>query len=121
MGERTLTASRPHGGSLPSLLPLWEKVAVGGLRPPFFNRTPMLRIGYAKSVPDEGLRRSPIDRNPSPVSNFATLIRATLSHKGRGKKKEKKRAALRPPLVAQWREVNARRAPWFPRRGPRHR
>ena len=49
-----------------SLLPLWEKVAIGGLRPPFFNRTPMLRIGYAKSVPDEGLWL--IDRpDPSPV------------------------------------------------------
>src|SRR6266849_2426776 len=79
-----------------SLLPLWEKVAVGGPQPPFFSRTPMLRIGYAKSAPDEGLRRTPIDRNPSPVSNFAEfiigrrfaptrwLIRATLSHKGRG-------------------------------------
>jgi hypothetical protein len=43
----------------------------------------MLCIGYAKSVPDEGLRRSPIDPNPSSVSNFATLIRATFSHKGR--------------------------------------
>src|SRR5712671_1009577 len=85
MGERTLTASRPHGGSLPSLLPLWEKVAVGGLRPPFFNRTPMLCIGHAKSVPDEGLRS--ID-SPRPLTRreFAALIRATLSHKGRGKK-----------------------------------
>src|SRR5258708_24746632 len=32
-----------------SPLPLWEKVAIGGLRPPFFlSRTPMLCIGYAK-------------------------------------------------------------------------
>ena len=32
-----------------SRLPLWEKVAIGGLRPPFFlSRTPMLCIGYAK-------------------------------------------------------------------------
>ncbi len=37
-----------------SLLPLWEKVAIGGLRAPSFKRTPMLCIGYAKSVPDEG-------------------------------------------------------------------
>src|SRR5260221_14712120 len=42
------------GEALLFLLPLWEKVAVGGLRPPFFNRTPMLCIGYAKSAPDEG-------------------------------------------------------------------
>jgi hypothetical protein len=71
---------------------LWEKVAVGGLRPPFFNRTPMRCIGYAKSVPDEGSLSA--ERNPSPV--FAEFIigrrsaptrwRATLSHKGRGKK-----------------------------------
>src|SRR5229473_8253795 len=80
MGERTLTASRPHGGSLPSLLPLWEKVAVGGLWPPFFNRTPMLCIGYAKSVPDEGLR--PIDRlRPLTVSHLRC---EPPSHKGRG-------------------------------------
>ncbi|OIQ63802.1 hypothetical protein GALL_546550 [mine drainage metagenome] len=26
-----------------------------------------------------------IDRDPSPVANFASLVRATLSHKGRGK------------------------------------
>jgi hypothetical protein len=46
------------------LLPLWEKVAIGGLRPPFFNRTPMLCIGYANSVPDEWyLSRG---ENPSP-------------------------------------------------------
>jgi hypothetical protein len=37
------------------LLPLWEKVAVGGLRPPFFDRTPMRCIGYAKFVADEGV------------------------------------------------------------------
>jgi hypothetical protein len=61
----------------------------------------MLCIGYAKSVPDEGLRRLPIDRNPSPVSNFGTLIRTTLSHKGRGKKKEKQKGRPRGrPLVA---------------------
>jgi hypothetical protein len=35
------------------LLPLWEKVAIGGLRPPFFSRPPMPCIGYAQSVPDE--------------------------------------------------------------------
>jgi hypothetical protein len=33
---------------------LWEKLAVGGLGPPFFNGTPMLCIGYAKAAPDEG-------------------------------------------------------------------
>src|SRR6266700_7250725 len=43
-----------------STLPLWERVAVGGLRPPFSSRTPMLCIGYAKSVTGDGLR--PIDR-----------------------------------------------------------
>src|SRR5260370_24514109 len=46
------------------LLPLWEKVAIGGLWPPSFNWTPMLRIGYAKSVPDEGSLSA--ERNPSP-------------------------------------------------------
>src|ERR1700736_2797791 len=52
------------------LLPLWEKVAVGGLRPPFFfNRTPMRCTGYAKSVPDEGSLSAEI--NPSP--GFASL------------------------------------------------
>jgi len=72
------------GSVLTSLLPLWEKVAVGGLRPPFFNRTPMLCIGHAKSVPDEGLRS--ID-SPRPLTRreFAALIRATLSHKGEEK------------------------------------
>jgi hypothetical protein len=34
------------------LLPLWEKVATGGLRPPS-SKTPMLCIGYAKSATDE--------------------------------------------------------------------
>jgi len=55
---------------LSSLLPLWEKVATGGLRPPFFNGTPMLCIGYAKSVPDEGSASA--ERDPSPV--FAEFI-----------------------------------------------
>ena len=36
----------------------------------------MLRVGYAKSVPDEESRRA--ERDPSP------LREATLSHKGRG-------------------------------------
>jgi hypothetical protein len=42
--------------SLFFLLPLQEKVAIGGLRPavPFSFSTPMLCIGYALSVPDEG-------------------------------------------------------------------
>jgi hypothetical protein len=46
-------------------------------------RTPMLCIGYAKSVPDEGLRSIDV---PEPLTRleFAALIRATLSHKGRG-------------------------------------
>jgi len=38
----------------PFLLPLWEKVAIGGLQPPFFSRTPMPCIGCAQSVPGEG-------------------------------------------------------------------
>jgi hypothetical protein len=38
-------ALREAAGTRP-LLPLREKVAVGGLRPPSI-RTPMLRIGYA--------------------------------------------------------------------------
>src|SRR5260221_2151465 len=60
------------GEAVLCLLPLWEKVAVGGLRPPFFNRTPMLCIGYAKSVPDEGSLS--IDR-PKPLIRlrFATF------------------------------------------------
>jgi hypothetical protein len=43
----------------------------------------MLCIGYAKSVPDEGLRSIDV---PEPLTRleFAALIRATLSHKGRG-------------------------------------
>src|SRR5262245_12867726 len=40
-------------GRLFFLLPLWEKVAIGGLRPPFLG-TPMLCIGYANSATDEG-------------------------------------------------------------------
>jgi hypothetical protein len=40
----------------------------------------MLGIGYAKSVTDEG---SP-SANPLTRLEFAALIRATLSHKGRG-------------------------------------
>jgi len=43
----------------------------------------MLSIGYAKSVPDEGLQ---IIDSPEPLTRleFAALIQATLSHKGRG-------------------------------------
>jgi hypothetical protein len=59
---------------------LWEKVAIGGLRPPFFDRTPMLRIGYAQSATDEGFASA--ERTPHPPS----LREGTLSHKGRGKK-----------------------------------
>jgi len=68
-----------------SLLPLWEKVAIGGLWPPFFNRTPMPCIGYAKSVPDEGSasagakRVYRAEKDPSHLS-----MRSDLSHKGRG-------------------------------------
>jgi len=39
--------------NISSNAPLWEKVAIGGPRPQFL-RTPMLRIGYAKSATDEG-------------------------------------------------------------------
>jgi hypothetical protein len=45
---------------------LWEKVAIGGFRPPFFNMTPMLCIGYAKSASDEGF--ASVERDPSPGS-----------------------------------------------------
>src|SRR5258707_4619525 len=62
------------------LLPLWEKVAVGGLWPPFFNWTPMLCIGYAQSATDEGF--SPWRQTPHPSAMLR--IAATLSHKGRG-------------------------------------
>jgi hypothetical protein len=38
-----------------SLLPLWEKVAIGGLQPPFFdmNADASPRL-WRRSVPDEG-------------------------------------------------------------------
>jgi len=72
-------------GELSFLLPLWEKVAIGGLRLPFFSRTPMPCIGYAQSVPDEGSLSadegfSSAERDPSPGSQE----RSDLSHKGRG-------------------------------------
>src|SRR6266852_5867514 len=70
------------GEADPSLLSLWEKVAIGGLRPPSFKRTPMLCIGYAKSVPDEGLR--PIGRKrPLTRLRFAKPPSPT---RGEGKK-----------------------------------
>src|ERR1700704_4461309 len=47
--------------------PLVGEGGVGGLRPPFLSRTPMLCIGYAKSVPDEGFRS--IDR-PRPLTRL---------------------------------------------------
>jgi len=47
--------------------PLVGEGGVGGLRPPFLSRTPMLCIGYAKSVPDEGFRS--IDR-PEPLTRL---------------------------------------------------
>src|SRR6267378_101892 len=53
----------------------------------------MLCIGYAKSVPDEGLGLS-TDRNPSPVSHLA--MRAILSHKGRGEVSVAPRARSHP-------------------------
>jgi hypothetical protein len=56
------------------LLPLWEKVPTGGLRPPFF-RTPMLCIGYGAAKADEGALSAETD--PSPVSNELPLIRST--------------------------------------------
>ena len=49
-----------------SLLPMWEKVAIGGLRPPFFHRTPMLCIAYASSATDEGSASA--ERTPHPPS-----------------------------------------------------
>jgi hypothetical protein len=57
---------------------LWEKVAIGGLWPPFLIRTPMLCIGYAKSATVEGSVSA--ERTPHPAS----LREATLSQKGRG-------------------------------------
>jgi len=70
---------------LRSLLPLWEKVAIGGLQPPFFSRTPTPCIGYAQSVPDEGSFSadegfSSAEKDPSPGSQE----RSDLSHNGRG-------------------------------------
>src|SRR5258705_4002706 len=82
------------GSVLTSLLPLWEKVAVGGLRPPFFNRTPMLCIGYAKSAPDEGVR--PIDRKRPLTRPRRLASRPPFSHKGRG---EECTASLACPLT----------------------
>jgi hypothetical protein len=67
---------------LSSLLPLWEKVAIGGLSPPFFNSTPMLCIGYAKSVPDEGFTIYRRARTPHPSATLR--VASTLSHKGTG-------------------------------------
>jgi len=57
------------------LLPLWEKVAIGGLRPPFF-KTPMLRIGYAKSATDEGSLsasgKGSLSRGDRPLTRIAS-------------------------------------------------
>jgi hypothetical protein len=63
-------AKKVHWGRVGAaffLLPLWEKVA------------------WTQSAPDEGSPSAETD--PSPVSNELTLIRSTLSHKGRGKEK----------------------------------
>src|SRR5712664_889343 len=65
-----------------SLLPLWEKVAIGGLLPPSFKRTPMLCIGYAKSAPDEGFW--PIDR-PKPLTRLR-FAKPPSPTRGEGKK-----------------------------------
>jgi hypothetical protein len=51
---------------------------MGGLRPPFFRRTPMLCIGYAKSVPDEG------SFSAEAIAHPPSLREGTLSHNGRG-------------------------------------
>src|SRR5437868_7865837 len=45
-------------------------------------------IERSEMKPDEGSASA--ERDPSPGSNFATLIRATLSHKGRGKKSRRR-------------------------------
>src|SRR5229473_1243311 len=89
LASRAALSSAGRSGvviSSSSLLPLWEKVAVGGLRPPCYHRTPMLCIGYAKSVPDEGScsGRETVTPHPSAVLRIAT----TLSHKGRGEKRD---------------------------------
>ena len=59
------------------LLPLWAKVAIGGLRPPVLFGTPMLCIGYAQSAMDEG-------SVSAETPHQASLGEATLSHEGRG-------------------------------------
>jgi hypothetical protein len=59
----TASAARTAAGEISLSV---REGGIGGLRPPFFSRTPMLCIGYAKSVPDQGLFLS-IDRNSSPV------------------------------------------------------
>src|SRR5215510_12033261 len=63
-------------GTLSFLLPVREKVAIGGLLPPFLG-TPMLCIGYANSATDEGslsacasasMKRPHAETYPSPPS-----------------------------------------------------
>jgi len=71
------------------LLPLWEKVAIGDRRPPFFDRSPMLCIGYAKSVSDEGLSSRETYPHPSAMLRIA----ATPPTKGEGKKTLLRRVA----------------------------
>jgi hypothetical protein len=55
----------------------------------------MLCIGYVKSVPDE--ESAFAEKDPSPVSHLA--MRATLSHKGRGK--EETSAQCYPKTIAR--------------------
>ncbi|MEH2567664.1 hypothetical protein V1289_007291 [Bradyrhizobium sp. AZCC 2289] len=66
------------------LLPLWEKVATGGLRPPFFfARTPMLCIGYTKSAPDEGSLSAETDPSSVFASRSHLLPQGEKGSKGR--------------------------------------
>src|SRR5258705_5024311 len=46
-----------------SLLPLWEKVAIGGLWPPYLNKNADALHRHTQSAPDEG--SVPADTNPS--------------------------------------------------------
>jgi hypothetical protein len=52
--------------------------SIGGLRPPFSDKTPMPCIGYGEAKTDEGFVSA--DRDPSSGPDF---VRATFSHKGR--------------------------------------
>ncbi len=61
----------------------------------------MLCIGYAKSVPDEGLRRSSIDRDPSPVAMLTAFVsRHPLPQGAQGERGKKERLSVRYAVSA---------------------